>query len=362
MVFTTRMGMGHLALAHAVIEAFSKGSWRSQLHFSPFWEEHIYRAFCVFSPSLFGVWFEFAKLPWITQIVRECRGLEKKHELRMVLQQFKPDLVVSTHFLFNSILGRLRREFGFKLFNLLTDPRSIHPLLVAPNADINLVYDKSTAELISQRHRNSNVAVLGWLVRKKFYSAAAKPRTDDSKLTILVTGGSGDTMGVARVLPSFLKLSTDAKLILAADEGSPLRQAFDSFRRRIENGSLSHRGRLELVVPARPRQRIAELISETDVVVGKAGPNLIFESVAACRPFVAVCHYHGHEAGNLNILKAKRLGWVAEDLREFEQLIYNIGENPQLLETIRPHIQVERSSNFFAAQRIVDLAERATTS
>jgi UDP-N-acetylglucosamine:LPS N-acetylglucosamine transferase len=75
-----------------------------------------------------------------------------------------------------------------------------------------------------------------------------------------------------------------------------------------------------------------EYIAASDVVIGKAGPNLIFESVACRKPFIAISHISGNESGNLGMIKDYNLGWVAENPFTAGKLIKDIIADPGLLQ------------------------------
>ena len=70
----------------------------------------------------------------------------------------------------------------------------------------------------------------------------------------------------------------------------------------------------------------------SDVVIGKAGPNLIFESAACQKPFVAISHISGNEDGNLGMIRDHNLGWVAENPFTAARLIKHIIADPGILE------------------------------
>jgi len=78
-------------------------------------------------------------------------------------------------------------------------------------------------------------------------------------------------------------------------------------------------------------REMAKLIAASDVVFGKAGPNLIFEAAAQGKPFVAISHIYGQETGNLELIRRYRLGWVAEKLRRRRSLLKTIIGDPSLL-------------------------------
>ena len=50
-----------------------------------------------------------------------------------------------------------------------------------------------------------------------------------------------------------------------------------------------------------------------DLIIGKAGPNTIFETVAAKKPFIAITHIAGQEDCNLDLIKEYQLGFVEEN-------------------------------------------------
>lgn len=57
---------------------------------------------------------------------------------------------------------------------------------------------------------------------------------------------------------------------------------------------------------------MAEVLAVADIVFGKAGPNFLFDTIAAGKPFVSITHIGGQEDGNIEIIKKKKLGWVKE--------------------------------------------------
>jgi UDP-N-acetylglucosamine:LPS N-acetylglucosamine transferase len=58
---------------------------------------------------------------------------------------------------------------------------------------------------------------------------------------------------------------------------------------------------------------MAEVLSASDIVFGKAGPNFLFNVVACKKPFVAITHVGGQEDGNLDIIRKKKGRKVSEE-------------------------------------------------
>ena len=76
---------------------------------------------------------------------------------------------------------------------------------------------------------------------------------------------------------------------------------------------------------------IAPLVHASDLVVGKAGPNIMFESFMAKKPFLATYHIKGQENGNIDYLKSAELGFVEENPPKTARLIELILSNKKIL-------------------------------
>ena len=76
-------------------------------------------------------------------------------------------------------------------------------------------------------------------------------------------------------------------------------------------------------------KELDKYIKISDLVIGKAGPNLLFETVAAKKPFMAVSHIHGQEDGNLEIIRNYKIGFVEENQIKAIKLIKSIINKPK---------------------------------
>lgn len=114
-------------------------------------------------------------------------------------------------------------------------------------------------------------------------------------------GGGEGSAGFAQTVEELLALvGADGKpalqIILAAGTNSRLQQMF-------RNRPACH------VLPF--TKAIAPWMACADLVMGKAGPNMLFETVTLGKPFLAATVLPGQEEGNLEMIRTYRLGWVA---------------------------------------------------
>ena len=82
-----------------------------------------------------------------------------------------------------------------------------------------------------------------------------------------------------------------------------------------------------------------------DLIIGKAGPNLIFESVASQKPFLAISHIPGQEDGNLDIIKDYKLGYVEENPFKAAKLLRSVINDPSNLQQFQAAIAKLRVTN-----------------
>ena len=200
-----------------------------------------------------------------------------------------------------------------------------------------------------------NIKILGWLTRENFYEKGSKKR--QKKLTILFCAGSLGVQNVIKFLPSFNKAKKPLKIIMIAGKNNFLFKAFKTYKKinwLLEKFAINH---LDISV-YQFTENMPALIKQSDIVIGKAGPNLIFEAVASKKPFIAISYIPGQENGNLEIIKEKKLGWVALEPKEFEILIKKIVNNPKMLKKIAKNIAKERKANYTAGDKLVRIANR----
>ncbi len=118
---------------------------------------------------------------------------------------------------------------------------------------------------------------------------------DENRFTVFLQGGGDGAARFARTVEHVLDLE-EVQIILAAGTNRRLVQQFQG-RERIH------------VLPF--TRDIAPYMAAADVVMGKAGPNVLFESVTLGKPFIATAYIPGQEQVNLGFIRRHKLGWIA---------------------------------------------------
>lgn len=352
--------MGHLSLAEAVEEGFRSKSWKTKIHFSKFNEATlVYKPIYQLLPSLQKPFFKASQNIKLGKIFNQFYSNNKKRkEVEKEIKSFKPDLVISTYFLFNQALEKLRERYQYKYFNLIANPKTYSPMEVDPKADTNLVYDKQAVTTArSWGFKPDIFSPIGWPTRKQFFTE--KKGKKNKTLTVLFCGGSWGTNSTIKFLPCFLKTNQNIKLILVSGSNKFLFKTFSFFKKGVENNVFSSKRNLKIDVHQFSK-KLHWLISDADLVVGKAGPNLLFEAVASQKPFVAISHIGGQEDGSLELIGEKGLGWIANTPKKLTLLLKKLADDPKLIEKFKKDIQKEKMINVKCTEKIVNIANKLT--
>ena len=86
-------------------------------------------------------------------------------------------------------------------------------------------------------------------------------------------------------------------------------------------------------------RNLPDILSASDLVIGKAGPNFMFECFALTKPLMAICSYPGQEEGNLEFITSHNLGWVETVPHQAASQVHYLLTNPKALHEKTVHLQ-----------------------
>jgi len=193
--------------------------------------------------------------------------------------------------------------------------------------------------------------LVGWPVRAQFYRSDLSNREKSNgtltqlnlvpnRYTIFLQGGGEGAARIATTIENMLaidSLTNKVQIILAAGTNQNLLARY----RNVPNvATLPH------------TNDIAPYMAAADLVMGKAGPNILFESVMLGKPFFATTFIPGQEQENLAFIQRHRLGWVAIHPEEQRALLLELMHNPAQLEALSTTINAYRDWNINAVQQI----------
>ncbi len=290
-------------------------------------------------------------------LVHRLNTLLSARRLHQLLDQTRPDLILTTYPFLTSEVQQLIRQRGepTPLILLFADPEQVHQTWLSARdawgfAPTREIYQQAQAAGFAPER----LFLSGWPVREQFWDAARYDRAavgaelelDPQQMTVLVQGGGEGAAGFARTVETLLAASAEAgiplQIILATGTNTALLERF--------RGVAGVRA-----LPFTPH--IGRYMAASDLVLGKAGPNTLMESVSLGVPFIATTYIPGQEERNLAFIVRYRLGDVALTARDQYHLLLALLREPRRLAGLRATVASYREWNNRYAARIPAYAQ-----
>jgi len=360
-------GLGHRSMAEAVEAGYKKAGFQVKLKkLVPKDKLGTTSGFGLiysYFPFLMNVSYEIGR-KFISQKTWDTLvGKKNLKEAKEEIIKFKPDIVLSTAFYLDPIIKRIRSSLKrhFFYFYLTHEPWADHHLLYPNRPDLTFVYDHK-AEKIAQKWitNKEKIATIGWSIRPRFYKNLEKDKKDIFKkfsfkkdiFTVLISAGSGTTM-VLKILPALFKVTNPIQVIFISGRDKNTYRMAKATAKILNKSFANWESRVKMKVLGFTKQ-IDKYIKAADIVVGKAGPQLLFESVAARKPFFVITHLTGSQDSLLELIKKKKLGYVEERPQRAIKLFLKISKSQEkALKRFKPNIERERQYNIKAEDKLI---------
>jgi len=312
LIVTVTAGGGHLAAAAALDEAWRAFHPRdvvervdlvkffSKLHKTI--HRGGYDKLVEHAPELWGMLFKQTDSPGRARKLARWRRFftsPSRHRFLRFLNQFKPDVVLCTHYLPFETLGHLRaREKSVRPFvaSIVTDFEA-HALWMHEVVDLYCVAAEETkARLVARGVLADRISVTGIPVGRKF-SAKADARKirqryglrDDQPVLLVLSGGFG--MGpVAEVLVELDKVVRPFQTIVVAGRNEQLRCKIAAQDYKHPTHVLGFTANMH------------ELMAASDLIITKPGGLTSSEALSMGRPLLILDPIPGQEAANSDFL------------------------------------------------------------
>jgi len=360
-IFTS--GYGHESIAEAIAEDirhFAKNKYKIKTFKQELILDFAYSSLYRLNPSALGPPFRV-----VSNLLKTDKKLKKiveslflannERQIKTFVKKHKINLATSTYFVYNPALEKIQAKFKIPLINVFTDPKTIHPLAVPELAQSNLVFDDKS-EVNSSAHP---LKPAGWFVRERFeedydQQDVRRQLQIANRLTILIVSGSEGANAVLKILPSIINCTKPVNFIIACGNNKFLYNNILGIKQSLEKLSSSQ----AVLQPLGFTKELHRYMQAADLVIGKAGPNTLFESVATLTPFFAITHIHGQEDGNLEIIKDYQLGFVEENASKANRKLTAILKKPEQLAKFQPHLLKLKKYNQGAGKILLEEIER----
>lgn len=383
LILTSRTGGGHISLAESLrdllIQNVQAGGEDTESPWSPenvtlldpqpgFFHWH-YRLVSRYALWLWAAEFQFFDTPRRSLLAHRVFTRLVSRQLHRVLDTVQPDLIITTYpFLSYEVMRVLeQRASRVPLAMLFSDANGVHAAWLSERqAAATFAPTRETYEqALAAGFAPERLHLTGWPVRAQFsrprlFTREARTETltqlglDPARFTVFLQGGGEGAARFSRTIDTVLATGSsngdgDAgiQVVLATGTNRALLARYE------DTPNLA-------ALPFTPE--IAPFMAAADVVMGKAGPNILFESVTLGKPFIASAYIPGQEQANLPFIQRHGLGWVALHPREQRSLLTTtLLHDPAQLTAMSATVDAYRLWNNTATQSIVPILNSLLT-
>jgi 1,2-diacylglycerol 3-beta-galactosyltransferase len=305
-------------------------------------------------PSLYNMLFRLTDSYWACSNISRLLYAVAKPRMRRVLEEFGPDILVSTAPFVAEVTAHMRSSLkaDFLIANVISDLVTPHASWVCPEADVTIACSPlAKRRLVKHGQQEQQVIVTSLPVQKEFYEAPSdkmacrrQQELDSDRFTILLSGGS---LGVGPVFPAAKALVAafpEAQLLITCGYNKRLHSILRSY------AELEH-ARIYDFTDQMPR-----LLQASDVFVSKGGPSSIMEAAAAERPVVVIAEVGRQEKGNGDLAQQLGIGYKADSLEDMVEMVRSLmlsGSTTDKLSKPDSH-----DGSYEAARFILDVLKR----
>ena len=329
-------GGGHRSAAEAIIEAiqlefgdvattemldFFKSKAPLPLNKMPDWYPDMVKA-----PQLWGLSFKISDGRLRARAITTSMWPYVGRAARRQMKEHPADLVVSVHPLATTVflkaLGRNRPPF----VTVVTDMVTAHALWYDQRSDLILVPTETARQRALEYEMSSKqVRVVGQPVAERYCvpagdKAALRQKLDweqDKVIALLVGGGEG--MGpLGKTAREIAASGLDVALAIVAGRNQRLKKHLESvdWQVPVHIYGFTH--------------ELPDFMRAADVLVTKAGPGTIAESLNANLPIILYAKLPGQEDGNVTFVVEEEVGvWNPDPKQVAETLVEWVG-NPEI--------------------------------
>jgi UDP-N-acetylglucosamine:LPS N-acetylglucosamine transferase len=350
LILTAKTGGGHLSLADAIRDQIS-GEYECSIQDpQPAIMHQHYRAVSRYALWLWAAEYRMTNTPERALQTQRFYARLMAQNLRLLFDRARPDIVISTYpFLTYSVMRVLRKwDWHIPFAILFTDPKDLHAAwMIEKGADMTFAPTRETyAQALAAGFSPERLRMIGWPVRGQFYRAGGQDRAvflrrmglDPSKFTVFLQGGGEGSAQFGRTVKHVLEAGENVQIILACGTNEILKVRYN------------HTPNVRTLAFTK---EIAPYMAAADVVMGKAGPNMLFETVTLGKPFIATTYIPGQEECNLQVIERYDLGWVALEPERQGAVIHELVSDPAKLAAMSATVNAYRAWNTEANQTIL---------
>jgi UDP-N-acetylglucosamine:LPS N-acetylglucosamine transferase len=342
-IYTIDIGGGHIAPAQALKQQFDLMGRRDLdvrvvnvgIVLGARFLRFIYKLYWNWAlryPPVVNAFYRGADNPFLIKIVDRILGIGILPRFVSYIEKEKPDLVVSTYFTFTHYLELLKRVGQLDAIAVMLNPEPFdsHQVWFSPSFDWSLVFsEKSRREIVAKGISARKVKVFPFPIKpsdaKRRKSKTALRRElglEGDAFAVLFFFGAEGIGPVRKYVAALVERGLDLQAVVICGRNGRLKRDMEAFAKG-PTGSVrvAVRGYVS---------NLADYISAADVVVGKSGPNQVFETLLQERPII-ISSFLANEKETTEWVIRNRAGWLTRTPDSLARLLAKLAARPVIL-------------------------------
>jgi UDP-N-acetylglucosamine:LPS N-acetylglucosamine transferase len=368
-IYTIDVGGGHIAPAQALKQQFDRMGRKDldvrvvnvgivlRARFLRF----IYKTYWNWAlryPPVVNAFYRGADNPFLIKIVDRIFGISILPRFVSYLEREKPDMVISTYFTFTHYLEMLKRVDRLDAITVMLNPEPFdsHQVWFSSSFDVSLVFsEKSRREIVAKGIPARTVKLFPFPIkpaddrRRKSKSVLRRELgLERDPFTVLFFFGAEGIGPVKKYAAAVAEQGLDMQVIVVCGKNQRLKSDMESFCKgnaRIPAPGGNARIPAPGGRPCAARfvvkgfvSNLGDYIAAADVVVGKSGPNQVFETLVQERPII-ISSFLANEKETTDWVIRSRAGWLTRTPDSLAHLLARLAARPQIIREYQKSIR-----------------------
>ena len=349
-LFTIDIGGGHIAPAVALKEQFDLLGYKDLevrvvnlgITLNMTFLRYIYKFYwnqALRYPPLVNAFYRGADNPFLFKIVDRILGMTQLPKFVQYLEKEKPDLVVSTYFSFTHYLELLQRVGQLDAISVVLNPEPFdsHYIWFSPAFDWSMVFSQKSYEEIAEKGiQRSKMKVFSFPIKPSYATRRESKSVLRQRLglgqkpfTVLFFFGAEGVGPVKKFLTTIIDRGLSLQAVVICGRNEKLKGDMDALAAGA-TGSVAIKAYGYVT-------NLSEYIAAADVVVGKSGPNQVFETLLQNRPII-ISSFLANEKETTNWVIENKAGWLTRSPEHLATLLTKLATHPEIMEEYRRSI------------------------
>lgn len=270
-------------------------------------------------------------------------GSPIKDYVRNVVLPTNPEKIVVFHFFIIKPVMDLVKELGLniKVEVIVTDPFTAHPFWFLHKGPSYVLFSDRLKEMVLKKKLvdEDKITVFPFIVNSRFEHALGNEekqalmhrlKINQAKKTILLLGGGDGMPGAIDILRSMVDLRLDANVVVVCGRD-------EEQQRTLQNAGFE--GHFESLTVLGFVGFVYELISISDVVITKCGPNTIMEILMCGKIPIVNSYIWEQEKGNLEYVINNGVGVYEKSPSKISHAAQRFISNDSLMNSYKERVR-----------------------